>query len=38
MEIHGYLLLHNIAKPKNMGMIIRSAAAFKIKTVFIIGK
>ena len=34
----GYLLIHNIQKNKNVGMIIRSAAAHNINTVFTVIK
>lgn len=33
-----YLLLHNIAKPKNVGMIVRSACAFNVQKIFLISK
>ena len=33
-----YLLIHNIAKPKNVGTIIRTAAAFDVKKVFLLSK
>ena len=33
-----YLLLHNIAKPKNIGMIVRSACAFNVEKIFLISK
>ncbi len=31
-------MIHNIAKPKNIGTIIRSACAFGFSTVFLISK
>lgn len=34
----GYLLLHNIGKKNNMGIIIRSASAFNFEKVFLISK
>ena len=34
----GSVLIHNIQKPRNIGMIIRSAAAFNIKKFFLICK
>ena len=34
----GSVLIHNIQKPRNIGMIIRSAAAFNIKKIFLICK
>ncbi|CAD8122035.1 unnamed protein product [Paramecium sonneborni] len=37
-QFEGYLFLHNIAKPKNIGTIIRNAAAFNLTKVFMIGK
>ena len=33
-----YLLVYNISKHKNIGTLIRSASAFNIKKVFIIGE
>ncbi len=33
-----YLLIHNITKPKNYGMMLRSAAAFDVKKIFLISK
>ena len=33
-----HLLLHNITKPKNYGMLLRSAAAFNCERIFIISK
>src|SRR3990167_5424301 len=33
-----YLLLHNIAKPKNIGTIVRSACAFGLEKVFLVSK
>lgn len=33
-----YLLLHNIAKPKNVGMIVRSACAFNVDKIFLVSK
>ena len=33
-----YLLVHNIAKPKNVGMIVRSCAAFNIEKIYLISK
>lgn len=34
----GYLMLHNIGKKNNMGIIIRSASAFNFEKVFLISK
>ena len=34
----GYMLMFNIAKAKNFGTIIRSAAAFNINEVFLVEK
>ena len=33
-----YLLFHNIAKPKNVGSMIRSACAFNVTKIFLISK
>lgn len=33
-----YLLIHNIAKPKNVGMIVRSACAFNVEKIYLISK
>ena len=33
-----HLLIHNIIKPKNFGMLLRSAAAFGLDTIFLISK
>jgi tRNA G18 (ribose-2'-O)-methylase SpoU len=33
-----YLLLHNIAKPKNIGTIVRSACAFGLEKIFLVSK
>lgn len=33
-----YILIHNIQKPKNVGMIIRSCSAFNVEKVFLIAK
>lgn len=33
-----YLLLHNVTKPKNFGMLLRSAAAFNCDKIFVISK
>lgn len=33
-----YLLIHNICKPMNVGMMIRSASAFNVSKVFLISK
>jgi tRNA G18 (ribose-2'-O)-methylase SpoU len=37
-KFKGHVLIHNIAKPKNIGTIIRSACAFGFSTVFLISK
>ena len=34
----GHVLIYNINKPKNIGTIIRSAAAFNFHTIFLICK
>ena len=36
-KIKGYMLMFNIQKQKNFGTIIRSAAAFGIDEVFLVG-
>ena len=33
-----YLLIHNISKPKNYGMMLRSAAAFDVRKIFLVSK
>lgn len=33
-----YLLVHNIQKPKNLGMIVRTCSAFNIEKIFLISK
>lgn len=33
-----YLLIHNICKPMNVGMMIRSASAFNVSKVFLVSK
>ena len=33
-----YLLIHNISKPKNYGMLLRSAAAFDVRKIFLVSK
>jgi len=32
----GHLLLHNVGKRKNVGMIVRSACAFNLSTIYLI--
>lgn len=34
----GYLLLHNVQKRNNIGIIIRSASAFNLSKIFLISK
>jgi tRNA G18 (ribose-2'-O)-methylase SpoU len=37
MEPKSYLVLHNVAKNHNVGMLLRSAAAFNVSEVIVVG-
>lgn len=36
--IQSFLLIHNVAKPKNVGTLVRSAAAFNVSMIYLVAK
>jgi tRNA G18 (ribose-2'-O)-methylase SpoU len=37
-SFQSFLLIHNVAKPKNVGTLVRSAAAFNVSMIYLVSK